>query len=632
MSGVNLQAIYNRLNSVPRYHPMSAKTFADWSMEAGDIVTVSRGGTSYQSPVGTSTLKWSGKQQIQISTEGSRERDAISRISARKYAKGGGGGSGMRGTQELYWEMFSEDGQLHAVISATAQSLTADYTKKIGDVDDALEGKIAVTAEQLRTEYTDRINNTQTQINQNASTLSLAVGRVKYSGTAHYANKSSFPASGTAGVLYYADDTGYAYLYMPGTHSYERATADEFGNANFLKAGEIAISINESGQTAAKLDADVIYAGRGSTTIADLELPDWMDTTTGLIATKATIVDLNALRARVGTLEADTVKTANLASEIGKITLLTVNALSVQGGTNLSGTLTVGGAARFSSIAFGSSVGATNFSDCLINASVSNNVLTLTKASGGTVTFSKATSLSGVWSGNRLTVTATPQNVEWSQALTKGTATWSESVLNLPVLYYTTDSTRPLGTAATLDVTNIYNDGYDAVGSPSISVSAIGSSSSAGSISGTASVANKSTGATRRTSFSLSLSKSTYNPGGTTVPQHCVNAYYGSTLVGRIDTQSHYSEGRNSVTVSAYQSGGTMYAEASNGQIDSAEIDGYHPNPVRNAKGGLTQLADASGSTSNQFTLYGLRNGSYYSVGSHFWFYASSKGTTTYYE
>ena len=389
---------------------MSANTFADWAMEAGDIVTVSRGGTSYQSPVGTSTLKWSGKQQIQIATEGSRERDAISRISARKYAKGGGGGSGIRSAQELYWEMFSEDGQLHAVISATAESLTADYTKKIGDVDDALEGKITVTAELLRTEYTDRINNTQTQINQNASTLSMAVGRVKYTNTVHYANKSSFPATGTAGVLYYADNTGYAYLYMPGTHSYERATADEFGNANFLKAGEIAISINESGQTAAKLDADVIYAGRGSTTIADLELPDWMDTTEGLIATKATIVDLNALKARVGTLEADSITTKNMES---------VNAMfNSVGAKNIaaSGTLSIKDGNTYYGVQ-------RSISDLQIVRS--GNVYTLqykkwadSNWTSVSQSFSRATSLSGAWSGGIYTVTASPQGARVATTIT----------------------------------------------------------------------------------------------------------------------------------------------------------------------------------------------------------------------
>ena len=45
----------------------------------------------------------------------------------------------------------------------------------------------------------------------------------------------------------------------------------------------------------------------------------------------------------------------------------------------------------------------------IADASVDGNTLTLTKVSGDTVTFSKATSLSGAWSGRIFTVTATPQ-------------------------------------------------------------------------------------------------------------------------------------------------------------------------------------------------------------------------------
>lgn len=290
MSGVNLQAIYNRLNSVPRYHPMSAKTFADWSMEAGDIVTVSRGGTSYQSPVGTSTLKWSGKQQIQIATEGSRERDAISRISARKYAKGGGGGSGMRGTQELYWEMFSEDGQLHAQIQATA--------------------------EQIQTEITNLNTGLTTRIDQTDKTVGMSVGRTRYTTKQTYSTKDQLPPTGNASVLYHISSTNQDYIWDPSAGRYQIASVDSDGySATYIKTGEIALAFNEqTGQTEAKLDADVIYAGRGATTLADLELPDWMDTTEGLIATKATIVDLNALRARVGTLEADSITTNNMES------------------------------------------------------------------------------------------------------------------------------------------------------------------------------------------------------------------------------------------------------------------------------------------------------------------------------
>ena len=530
MSGVNLDAIYQRLQSIPRYHPMSANTFADWAMEAGDIVTVKRDGTGYASPVGTMTLKWNGKQQIQISTEGSRERDSISKVSARKYARGAGGSSGIRSDRELYWEMSSEDGLVHAsihateeylqtdyskkisdqnielrgvvtqtaesltsdytkkigdtntelrgvitqtaesltsdytkkigdtntelrgVITQTAESLTSDYTKKIGDTDAALRGTITQTAASLTSDYSNKIENTNSRITQTAdtintrianldtrlttqigetdSTLSLAVGKVKYNSVQNYTSKNNFPATGTAGVLYHANDTGIDYLYMPGTHSYEKAKTDEYGNANFIKTGEIAISINESGDAEAKLDAKVVYAGANTKqTLAGLELPDWMDTTEGLIAEKATIVSLNALKARVGTLETDYLKTARLSSAFTNLGSASISELT----------------ADTMYIKPISGMGAVSVANAFTNAKITQDgntyklqALRFNSTSWEDIgTFSRATSLSGAWSGGELTVTASPQGATLKaiidSVLGNGTVTYANNLLNVPL-------------------------------------------------------------------------------------------------------------------------------------------------------------------------------------------------------
>ena len=602
MAGVNLQAIYNRLAAAPRYHPMSANTFADWTMEAGDIVTVSRDGTGYASPVGTMTMKWNGKQQIQISSEGSKEREPISRVSAREYARGGGGASGMRGSQELYWEMFSEDGQLHAqihataealtsdyskkigdtnielrgVITQTAQSLTSDYTKKIGDQDAALRGVIRQTAESLTSDYNSKIDATEshleqtagqirtsvsnlddrlsTQIAQTDSRVGLSVGHVKFTSVVHKANKSAFPATGQAGTLYYADDTGKAYIYMPGTHSYELAQTDEYGNANYIKAGEIAISINESGQPEAKLDATRVLAGKGALTIDDLELPDWMDTTEGLIAEKATIVDLNALRARVGTLEADAITTQRLNSEV----------LSAKG-------LVIRETLSFT-------YGQTSYTMATLMAGISavqiagptNNRYTLQYKNYGNDTwqdaqsFSRATSLSGAWSGDKYTVTASPQGNTRSIGFTSGAdellSIYGKSgeyayrdgqgninyhYLYKPVAVGSVNS----GAAPTdrktadilVDASLSYNGGYDAVGAPSVAFTAVDARAT-GNPSGTASIANKTGGGTRRTAIGMTMSRSVFTPSGGST-ERCVNVSYNNTTVGRISVQTDYNAG-----------------------------------------------------------------------------------------
>lgn len=78
--------------------------------------------------------------------------------------------------------------------------------------------------------------------------------------------------------------------------------------------------------------------------------------------------------------------------------------------------------------------GSHSFTDCIISASVENNTLTLTRASGGTVTFSKATTLTGAWSGGIYKVTASPQgNTQSCGMLQNGDITKSGDYINLKV-------------------------------------------------------------------------------------------------------------------------------------------------------------------------------------------------------
>jgi len=68
------------------------------------------------------------------------------------------------------------------------------------------------------------------------------------------------------------------------------------------------------------------------------------------------------------------------------------------------------------------SISESDLSTTIKKATVSNNTLTLTQYNGSTITFSKATSLSGTWSGSgKLTVTASPQGETFERTLVAGT-------------------------------------------------------------------------------------------------------------------------------------------------------------------------------------------------------------------
>lgn len=52
--------IYNRLNGLAIYNPVNAKMIWDWSIEAGDVVYIVRGGTTYYVLIFQQTMTWRG--------------------------------------------------------------------------------------------------------------------------------------------------------------------------------------------------------------------------------------------------------------------------------------------------------------------------------------------------------------------------------------------------------------------------------------------------------------------------------------------------------------------------------------------------------------------------------------------
>ena len=156
VSGASLNAIYSRLNSMQQYHPFEAETFADWSMEAGDIVTVSRQGQAYQSPVHTTTMVWKGAPTTTISSVGKKEKDPVAKVSRQKYRSGGGG---LRNQQIFYNELYSDDGLIHSVILQTATMIRTE-------VGDAVSGIFGSVIEQTATYIRTEVHNAASQITQ----------------------------------------------------------------------------------------------------------------------------------------------------------------------------------------------------------------------------------------------------------------------------------------------------------------------------------------------------------------------------------------------------------------------------------------------------------------------------------
>ena len=119
VTGASLSGIYDRLNNSST-RPMSASTFSDWSLEAGDRVTLTRDGQTYQGTVHNSSMSWKGKTPtVEINSTGNEKRDAVSKAEKKKYNRGGGG---VRNDEKMYqyevnqdhllYEVYDKDGRL----------------------------------------------------------------------------------------------------------------------------------------------------------------------------------------------------------------------------------------------------------------------------------------------------------------------------------------------------------------------------------------------------------------------------------------------------------------------------------------------------------------------------------------
>ena len=149
ITGASLQPIYDRLHAVQGYHPMSADTFADWTVEAGDIVTMSRDGEEITTPIHNAKIVWRGSPQVTLNSTGNEERESIARVSRKKYGRGGG----MNNDQRVWYDMWDDDGHLHTSLEYTASHLTIEFEAGISSARTDFASALEMTASHLEVEF-----------------------------------------------------------------------------------------------------------------------------------------------------------------------------------------------------------------------------------------------------------------------------------------------------------------------------------------------------------------------------------------------------------------------------------------------------------------------------------------------
>lgn len=400
VTGIDLNPILQRLNSTSNYHPFDAETFSDWATEAGDIVSISRNGETYVSPVHTSRMVWKGKAPtMQISTTGNEKRDAVSRVSRKKYGRGS---AGIRSQEGIHQNFVSEDGILHSELHITESYLRTEFhdetnslrsyfdmtashmrTEFLDEVhslrsefevtashlrtefeDDvnSLRGEFDVTASHLRTEFTDDVNSLRGEFEVTVSHL-----RTEFTDEVH-SLRGEFEVTASHLRTEFEDDVNSVRSYMHQTASSWEARVEGVTDANGnITAASIALAVNSAGSEA-RINADRIYL--------------------------------------LGQTIADTVDANYISTKVAEIPHLYTNHITMDGDLTLGGRLVLLGVNVTSLVSSVKSVrisGPTNNTYKLQYTTYDDD----SWQDAGT--FSRATTLSGAWSGRNFTVTASPQ-------------------------------------------------------------------------------------------------------------------------------------------------------------------------------------------------------------------------------
>ena len=156
---------------------------------------------------------------------------------------------------------------------------------------------------------------------------------------------------------------------------------------------------------------------------------------------------------------ANTIDADYIKAKIANIPILSAQAIALSGGlSSSSGDIRTGGTVGGASLYLGSQ----NMDEAIISATVSGNTLTLKNVKGDTVTFNKAVTPTGAWSGGTVTVSASGNSwYSTLKTLAAGDITWSGNSGTFNVMAYNNGAEVPISTGRqmTVDASARFNAG-----------------------------------------------------------------------------------------------------------------------------------------------------------------------------
>lgn len=167
--------ILTALGELGTFSPVAADTFADWTMQAGDVVTIKSGDDAYKTPLYTMNMTWKGSPRVAMESTGDEKPQPIPVFERRRYA---GGRSAARAKEEN--EEFKTWAEFHITeAEANITLLTGSVTTATGEyinVEFELNGlKGDISNKASKTEVTAEGNRVLTEA---GNLISASEGRI----------------------------------------------------------------------------------------------------------------------------------------------------------------------------------------------------------------------------------------------------------------------------------------------------------------------------------------------------------------------------------------------------------------------------------------------------------------------
>ena len=313
----------------------------------------------------------------------------------------------------------------------TSESLRVQFENELSSTRSEFE----MTSESMRVHFENEISSTRSEMQMTSESLRIAFE----AGQSSLRSEFNMTAASLR-IEFQSADSSIRSLVTQTASSWEAKISGVTGSDGKVTAASIAVAINNAGEGVATINASKIYL--------------------------------------LGQTIANQITSEYIATAIANIASLGVNAVT---GDSAGFNSVYGGNIYFRSSS-GSGYATSNIKDIFLSSieirGPVNNVYSLYQhtandATGVLVgTFSRATALSGVWSGGKITVTASPQGETFEELLASGTAEWANDYKSVQIPINATwgssgQYSESTGWKAYLDTTPAYNAANPASGTAS---------------------------------------------------------------------------------------------------------------------------------------------------------------------